>query len=307
MVAEMNASVAVKVRDTIGEGPAWDAAAERLLWSDNATGVIHEAKADGKGGWRERRSWHIGRRTAAAIPRTKGGLILAVDTEAVIVDETGETETFARIDADPKLVGFNDAKCDSRGRLWAGTFAQDFRLGIGALYRFDPDGTVTTMIEGVGLSNGLDWSPDDKTFYFCDTFARTVDAYNFDAPSGTLSNRRTLITYDVGTTDGMTVDNEGCLWVAGFGTGDVRRYAADGTLIGRIEVAAPGTTSCAFGGPDGDCLFITSGAFHCPDFLVPRLGFTMEIRDSISAAPDAGALFVCQPGTTGRPATPFAG
>lgn len=303
------AKLAIDARDTIGEGPTWDAAERRVLWSDNPNGIIHEARPDDQGGWRESRRWSLGRPIGAAIPRAKGGLVVVGGTEIFLVDDVGSIAPFARLDADPNLVRFNDAKCDPQGRLWAGTLANDFTLGRGALYRIDPSGTVTTMLEGMNISNGLDWSPDGATFYFADTATRVVDAFDFDATRGTISRRRTIVTIPKGegTTDGMTVDREGYLWVAIPGTGEVRRYMPDGTLVARVRISALAASSCAFGGTDRGDLFITSASIRLPDLVLPVIGFSAEMADNIAKAPGAGGLFVCRPGTTGRPETPFAG
>jgi sugar lactone lactonase YvrE len=305
----MKAKLAIDCRDTIGEGPAWDAAGRRLLWLDNAFGIVHEAKLDALGTWRQSRRWNLDRLTGAAVPRAKGGLAVVSGTEILTLNEAGEIEPLARIDADAKAVRFNDAKCDAQGRLWAGTMAHDFTPGISALYRIDPDGAVTTMLRDVGLSNGLDWSPDGTTFYYIDSFTASVDAFDFDAVRGTISRRRKIVTIPAsdGGLDGMTVDREGCLWLAIFGPGEVRRYSPDGALLMRVETSAPAVTSCAFGGPDGEDLLITSASLRIPDPVLPIIGWSLEMADNAATAPGAGGVFVCRPGVTGKPATPFAG
>jgi sugar lactone lactonase YvrE len=309
MITRIKAKLAVDCHDVIGEGPAWDGAAGRCLWLDNAVGTIHEAKLMAGGGWHESRHWKLGRSTGAAIPRTKGGLVVVGGTEIFLLDDAGHATSFARVDADPNIVKLNDAKCDPQGRLWTGTYAHDFRPDAGALYRIDPNGTVTTMLEDVGLSNGIDWSPDGKTLYYIDSFTASVEAFDFHAAHGTISRRRKVMSMpsNDGGLDGMTVDREGCLWLALFGSGEVRRYAPDGALLLRIEVSAPAVTSCAFGGADGGDLFITTASLRIPDPVLPVIGWTVEMADNAAAAPGAGGLFVCRPGATGKPATPFSG
>lgn len=308
MVTQLKATLAIDAYDGIGEGPAWDGVAKRFLWLDNAQGIIHEAKSDGRGGWRETRRWNLGRRTGAAIPRTKGGLVVIAGTDVLLMNDAGDLTPFARIDADPNVVGLNDAKCDPRGRLWSGTVAHDFTPKASKLYRIDPDGSVTTMLDGVSLSNGLDWSPDGGTLYYIDSGDRTVDALDFDMVHGTIGRRRTLVEFPRGQgPDGMTVDREGCLWVAVFGPGEVRRYAPDGSLVACVAVSAPATTSCAFGGADGGDLFITSASIRLPEELLPMMGFGPEMVEKVANAPGAGGVFCCRPGATGKPATPFAG
>jgi sugar lactone lactonase YvrE len=303
---QTQATLAIKIRNKIGESPVWDAQRERLLWVDHAAGSIHEARSNEASVWRETQRWDLGRPVAAAIPRRSGGLVVAAGTEILLFNEgSGESALFASLEVDPALIRLNDAKCDLNGRLWAGTLATDFSSRA-ALYRIDPDGAVTKTLENAGISNGMGWSPDGSKFYYIDSLTLTVAAFDFDAARGMISNRRTLITIrrGDGAANGMTVDHEGSLWVALTGGGEVRRYAPYGELLQRIGISTPGATSCAFGGHDGGELFITSRSGRMPEVAL-TLGIPEErIEDN---SPEAGALFVCRPGPTGAPATPFAG
>jgi sugar lactone lactonase YvrE len=304
----MKAALAIDAKDIIGEGPVWDAASGRCIWSDNALGVIHEARQEPGGNWLETRRWSLGRPMGAAIPRPGGGFLVTSGTELIFLSPEGGTEVFARIDADPSAVQLNDAKCDRKGRLWVGTVSHDFTQRRGALYRIDAQGAVTTLLQGLTLANGLDWSADGRTFYLVDSYTRTVDAFDFDMELGEISRRRTIIAIPQGdgSPDGMTVDSDGYLWLAVLGRGEVRRYTPDGVQISCVEVPAPTVTSCAFGGNDGGELFMTSAALRIPDPLLPLIGYSPEQADSAAKAPGAGGLFVCRPGVAGCPATPFA-
>lgn len=305
----MRATLALDTHDTIGEGPTWVSSAGRIIWTDNAIGLVHEARSDGAGSWRESRSWMLNRITGAAVPRAKGGFVVASGTDLLTLDEAGVASTFTSIDDDPSVVKLNDARCDPQGRLWSGTFTHDFSPGRGALYRFDPDGSVTTILREVGLSNGLDWSPDGGTFYYIDSMRRSVDAFDFDPFRGSLSRRRTIVSvpFGEGSPDGMTVDSEGRLWVAVFGAAEVRQYTPDGELLSRVEISAPAVTSCAFGGSDRQELFITSGALPLPEGVARIIGCSAEMARIAHTAKGAGGLFVCRPGATGKPTIPFAG
>jgi sugar lactone lactonase YvrE len=190
---------------------------------------------------------------------------------------------------------------DAQGRLWTGTHAHDFTPGLGALYRIDPDGMVTTMLKEVGQSNGLDCSPDGAEFYFIDSFTRSIDAFDFDAARGAIGRRRTIATIPMGegAFDGMIVDREGCLWVAVFGTG---------RSVGIRPMARFWREfRCVFRGADGGDLFITSAAIQIPDGVLPILACSKDMVAHSHTAPGAGGLFVCRPGRTAAPATPFAG
>jgi sugar lactone lactonase YvrE len=301
-------------QDYLGESPVWDATERRLLWSDNVQAVVHEARLDGAGVWRQTRRWEIGRSLSALIPRVGGGLLIASGTELFLFDEDGKLTPFASVDGRGAEVRLNDGKCDSRGRLWTGTLDNDITVagrpvtpGRCALYRIDPNGSVEIVLDGLTLSNGLDWSPDARIFYHVDTVARRIDAFDFDMDAGAIANRRTLVqlTAEDGHPDGLCVDAEGCLWVAVVGRNEVWRYAANGERLGRVRVAWP-ATSCAFGGPDGSDLFITSARAQPPEG-----GFThgVELREAIGAGitRGAGGLYRVRPGVGGPPARPFGG
>jgi sugar lactone lactonase YvrE len=192
----------------------------------------------------------------------------------------------------------NDGKCDSAGRFWAGTMAYDFTPGAAALYRLDRDFKVTTMVNRVTLSNGLDWTEDDRSMYYIDSLAHGIDAFDFDAREGTIGRRRRLVeipsdsTAPTGETvpDGMTLDAEGFLWVAVFGSSEVRRYSPLGDVDCIVRLPVCAVTSCAFGGEELTELYITSNV----------------VFDD-GREPLAGAVFRCTPGVRGRPARVFAG
>jgi sugar lactone lactonase YvrE len=286
----------------------WDSRSHALLWADLFVGIIHEARLDEHGKWRETRRRTLGRHIGAVVPRGRGGYIVASGLEILSLDDAGNIATFARLQGGEK-VSANDAKCDSRGRLWVGTYATDLHPGRGALYRVDPDGSARVMLGNVTISNGLDWSPDGETLYYIDSYARRVDRFDFDSQRGDICNRQTLISFAPGdgAPDGMTVDREGFLWVAVVGTGEVRRYSPDGSPVGGVKIPAPIVASCAFGGVDGGELFITSGSIRLSDDFLPVIGFDAQQAERAAKAPGAGGLFVHRPGTSGVPAHAFAG
>jgi sugar lactone lactonase YvrE len=157
---------------------------------------------------------------------------------------------------------------------------------------------VTTALRGVTLSNGLDWTVDDRTMFYIDSLAHGVDAFDFDLGAGAISGRRLLIdvpsdrTAKTGETvpDGMTLDAEGYLWVAIHGASEVRRYSPQGEIECIVRLPVCGVTSCAFGGEELTDLYITSMVVFSDD-----------------REPLAGALFKCTPEVRGRPARLFAG
>jgi sugar lactone lactonase YvrE len=180
--------------------------------------------------------------------------------------------------------------------MWAGTMAFDLTPRVGALYRLDPDSHVTRVVTDVTLSNGLDWSLDNRRMYYIDSTTQRVDVFDFDLRSGGLSERQPLVSIasDDGLPDGMTVDAEGGLWVALHGAAVVRRYTPDGMIDREVRVPARMVTCCAFGGTDYADLYITSMTYGMSE-------------SAIAAEPLAGALFRCRPGVRGRPAFRFGG
>lgn len=296
MTRTLEADVAFTGRATLGEGPAWDAAGERLIWVDIAECAVHELRQAAGGGQKESRAWVVPEEVGAAAPRASGGLLLAVRSGLATLDEDGTYAELAPVEADRPNNRMNDAKCDPQGRLWAGTMTdRDPDVDDAALYRLDPDGSIHTVLADVRLSNGMGWSPDERTFYYIDTRSGGVDAFDFDPADAAISNRRRLVDVaDGGKPDGMTTDDEGCLWVAAIGSGQVRRYTPRGDLDTVVNLPATRVTSCAFGGPGRAHLFMTTAREQLSD-------------RELTEQPHAGDVFHCEPGVTGPPATPFAG
>lgn len=271
----------------LGEGPCWDAKTGELIWVDIPRQMVHwydpAARRD--------RSFDVGRAVAAVAPAESGGLVLGT-ADGFWLLRDGALTKVADVEADQPDTRMNDAKCDAAGRFWAGTIALDLHAGGGSLYRMDADRTVTRVLGGLHIPNGMGWSPDNRTMYFIDSFAYCVFAYDFDAGPGTLSNPRRFIEIPEaeGLADGMTVDAEGYVWVALFGGWALRRYAPDGTLDREIRLPVSQVTSCAFGGEDYTDLYITSATNTATGTLSP---------EQRAAQPHAGALFRIRPGVKG--------
>ena len=143
----------------------------------------------------------------------------------------------------------NEGGCDPDGRFWCGSMAYDQRPDGAALHRLDPDGSARRVLDGVTVSNGLDWSPDGSLAYYDDTATGRVDVFDYDPATG-LTGRRPFVELSAGEQpDGLTVDADGGVWVAVNGSGVVRRYRADGVLDGVVELPTAKVTACTFGGP----------------------------------------------------------
>jgi sugar lactone lactonase YvrE len=285
--------VVVETQDRIGEGPAWDAATGTLLWVDIAGRMVRRLDPASGRMWQRELDQMVG----AVLLRASGGLAYCLRDGVWVSDsDDGPARRLAPIEADDATTRMNDAKTDRRGRLWAGTMAIDARPDAGALYRVDADGSVTLVDRPVTISNGIDWSTDDRLMYYIDSATHRLDVFDFDLASGTAVGRRTHIDLRAvpGLPDGMTVDAEGCLWVAFYDGWSVRRFTPDGRLDRVVELPTARITSCAFGGPDLADLYVTSAT----DGLDAG-----QLHDQ----PLAGALFVVRPGVGGLPVTPFAG
>jgi sugar lactone lactonase YvrE len=198
------------------------------------------------------------RRDGAARKGRRG----AAGTTASTYDFKGKLETVSLVDAGQPRTRLNDGKCDRSGRFFAGGMDDKEELKICALWRLDPDLSVTLVDDGIICSNGPCWSPDDKTFYFADTFQGEIWAYDYDLATGTPSNKRVFASFknDAGVADGSTVDAEGCVWNAQLISGDLVRYAPDGSVERRIGMAVRNITSVVFGGEKLDEIYVTSMA-----------------------------------------------
>lgn len=275
----------------LGEGPCWDPDSNRLIWVDITADAVH--RFDPASGEDER--FEIGQPVGAAVPATDGRLALAVSDGFAFLDPTsGRIERIADVEADLEDTMMNDGKCDPAGRLWAGTKDAKGSRPVGSLYRLGTDRRPVRMLPDLTVSNGLGWSPDHETMYFIDSPTQRIDVFDFDLAGGEISNRRTLaeIPKGWGLPDGMTVDEEGFLWVAFWGGSAVRRIDPSGEMVTTVEFPVSQITSCAFGGQDLSELYVTSA------------------RDGLSerqqaGQPHAGGLFRLRPGVRGQPSQAF--
>ncbi|MFF4060046.1 SMP-30/gluconolactonase/LRE family protein [Streptomyces sp. NPDC001668] len=274
--------VAVRAEATLGEGPTWDG--ERLLWIDILGARLHTF--DPVSGHRTVRvlEQHIG----AVKPRAGGGLVLNLRDGVALLDPDGSLRWLHHEPVPGRRA--NDAAVAPDGSLWAGTMRYDEAPGGGTLSRITGDGTHRTVLDDVAVSNGTGWSPDGRLMYYIDSPTRRVDV--FDHHDGHIEGRRTFVAVEdgAGFPDGLTVDADGCVWVALWDGGAVRRYTPDGELDRVITLPAPRVTACAFGGPDLTDLYITTA----------RVGLD-------APHPVAGSLLVVPGAGKGVPQQPFAG
>jgi sugar lactone lactonase YvrE len=278
-------------RDYLGEAPVWDDRTGRLLRVDIGRGVVIALDADGA-----RTTIDAGGEVSAVIPRRAGGVLLTVGHEVIALDASGRRQTLAIVEHDKPDNRFNDCRCDPQGRLWAGTMNKHRIPATAALYCMAPGRPIEPVITSTTLSNGLGWSPDGQRMYFVDSTEQRIDVFDFDASSGTISDRRCLaqIPAREGLPDGLAVDAEGGVWVCLFGGGQIRRYDETGMLTAVVSLPVTNPTCPAFGGPGLRTLYVTSAQHR------------LSAKD-LATEPTAGAVLVLEPGVAGLPATPFAG
>ena len=291
----INAEVVHAAEAALGEGCVWSPVEDLLVWVDIAGQAVHRfdhASAQPVSVWRYAES------VGNAEPRAGGGLALGLGASVALTDRAGAIETVIELPGEPESNRANDGAVDPRGRLFQGTMSNtEPGAPVAALHRVDGDGTARRVLSDVSISNGIGWSPDQSTMYYIDTLTFRVDRFDYDPDTGEIEGRRPFLTFDgsTGGPDGMTVDAEGCLWVAFFGGYHVQRFAPEGERLETVVTpGAPQTTCCCFGGPDLDTLYITTA------------------RDSIAGVstegePNSGALFAADVGAVGLPANLFAG
>ena len=199
------------------------------------------------------RVWPMPEEVGSFALREGGGLIAALRSGFALIDlDSGHIERLIDPEADRPENRFNDGRCDRRGRFWAGTMNEPRDARSGALYRLDPDHRCQRMADDVMVANGLAFSPDDRVMYWSDSRALTIWAFDFDAASGTLANRRIFarLAPHQGGPDGAAVDAEGGYWSACYRGARVMRFRPDGTIERKIRLPVSRVTMCAFGGPD---------------------------------------------------------
>jgi sugar lactone lactonase YvrE len=280
-----HAEVAVRAGARVGEGPVWSPEPGLLHWVDILAGDVHTL--DPATGAADR--LHLPTWVGAVVPRRQGFVAATREGFATVVD--GRLETRLALLADGER--FNDAKCDSTGRLWAGSNAIDFTAGKGRLHVLEPDWGTRVVLDGLTLPNGLGWSPDDRTFYLVDSEDRVVWAFDFDAATGRIDNRRVLHRFGPpGLPDGLCVDERGYLWIAMWRGSCLTVLTPDGEVADIVPMPVRQPTSCAFGGPDLATLFVTSAR---------------EGLDVPAEALDGSLFRLSGLGVTGRPVAGFAG
>jgi len=277
----------------LGEGPLWSPKEHCLYWVDIKGRTIHRYFPD----HHIRQTFMLQEEIGCIALRKSGGFVAGMRSGLAFVEpENGSVYPVAAPECALPGNRFNDGKCDRFGRFWAGTMDDAAKQATGALYRLSPDLTVTRMLSGVVVSNGIAWSPDNRIMYYTDSENRTILAFDYDAETGDISRQHVFVrvTDEAGLPDGLTVDAEGFIWSAHWDGWRITRYNPDGDIDRVIRMPVPRPTSCAFGGDSLNKLYVTSASID----LSPT---------QLAAAPLSGGLFELDVGTTGLPEPYFDG
>jgi sugar lactone lactonase YvrE len=285
------ARVAFEIKARLGEGPVWDIDLQRLYWVDIEERKFHRFYPE-KG---ENRSVAMPDMVSAVALTRTSKVLCAFSKDLTLMSEDGDIgQVIHSMQDEPLTNRYNDGKCDTLGRFWIGSMSKIGTPRAGAIYRLDADGSLTRMISDVCTSNGLGWSPDNKTMYHTDSPLGEIHAFDFDLEAGAISNSRLFarIPSDQGRPDGLTVDTQGGVWSAHWGGGCVTRYLPNGTVDRVIEMPVPRPTSVIFGGRDFSTLFVTSA----------RIDLTHE---ELKNAPLSGSIFSIETDYVGLPTPRF--
>lgn len=276
---------------SLAESPVWDERTARLYWVDIPAGAVIEGRLDGDE-VHEQRRWHRSETVSAVCPAEDGTLLVAGAAALHrLHPELGWLDSGPALIDGPRRL--NDGACDPVGRYVVGSLDLSGSGGEEVLLHTGP-APASRLRTGVGLSNGMDWSPDGTTIYHVDSTRHTVSSADYDPTTGTATGWSTLFEVPDGIPDGLALDAEGLLWVACWGEGQVRRYEHDGRIRHVVEVDAPLTSSLAFAGEDLATLVVTTA----------QDGLS---ADELAAAPASGSLFVARPDVRGRSRTRWAG
>ena len=291
MSQDSTAQCVADVKAVLGEGPVWVAEEAALYWVDIKGRKIFRLRDSGKV-----KQWDTPMRVGSITPQESGGFIAG--TEHGFAEVSLDEERFELLfNPEEHLPDnrFNDAKTDRFGNLWAGTMDDREAEALGTLYRLHPNGGCTIIDEGYKVTNGPAFAPDGRTMYHNDSALQVTYAFDLDE-DGNVGERREFARFTEadGYPDGMTVDSEGCLWIAFWDGWCVRRLSPEGERLAELRVPTARPTSCAFGGPNLDRLYVTSASIGLDD-------------EALAAQPCAGGLFLLNPGVPGLPTVKFAG
>ena len=282
----------LRTETILGEGPIWDDRNNKIYWVDILGKQIYSADITSK----SVEKVSTGEKVGCMALTEEDRIIAGLETGFYFIDmETGNREKI--IDPEPLVPEnrINDGKCDPNGRFWAGTSLEildsEYKVNEeyipkGALYCMSGDYKIEKKISNVTISNGIAWSMDNKTMYYIDTPTKRVDAFDYNLKTGDIKNVRTVVNIPdgMGAPDGMSIDEEGMLWICLWEGWCVTRWdPKTGLMVLKVEIPVSKVAACTFGGKDLDILFIT----------------TARSKNDKIKQPDAGSIFCFEPGVSG--------
>jgi sugar lactone lactonase YvrE len=276
----------LRAENRLGEVPVWSQRERLLYWVDIRGPTLHALDpATGAA-----RAWPMPEAIGAVALHAGGGLLVALASGLFRFDPDSAALTpLQPIEAEIPTSRLNDGRCDRQGRFWVGSMDRSTAEGRGSLYRYDPDGALHRLRGGIEVPNGLAFSPDGRTMYFCDTPTHRLLAFTLDPDSGAIVAERIFAECaPPGAPDGAVTDVDGCLWVAHFGGARVTRYRPDGGIDRVVPLPVERPTACCFGGDDLGTLFITSSRQNLD-------------AAALSKYPLSGGVFALRPGVGGLP------
>jgi sugar lactone lactonase YvrE len=289
----IEATCVLACQNRLGEGPIWSVDEQALYWVDILAPAIHRFRPAESA----HQHWPMPEHVGSLSMRASGGLVVASKSGFAAFDPThGRIEMLAEAEADKLDNRFNDGRCDRQGRFFAGSLTYSEDTPVGSLWRLDIDHSVTPVLDGITISNGLCWSPDGATMYHVDTPTRQIRAYDYDQEVGLPGKPRVLVSTDPsgGWPDGSITDCEGGIWNAEWDGARVVRYTPDGQVDRIVSVPARRATCVAFGGPDLKTLYITSA-------------WDRMTSDEREEWPHSGDLFAAEVDVAGLPDPAFKG
>lgn len=265
----------------VGEGPLWHPDEQAVYWVDIPQGRIF--RYDPASG--DHSQIFEGPQIGGFTIQADGSLLLFMERGAIAILRDGSLDYVVREIPAERETRFNDVCADPAGRVFCGTMPAPDHPG--SLYRLDPDGSLTQVITGVGISNGIGFTPNRKRMYYTDSPTHNIYIFDYDIDTGELSNRRVFVHTGEsdGIPDGMTVDAEGYVWSARWDGSSLVRYSPQGEQERRIWFPARKVSSVIFGGADYTDMYIT----------------TAGGQDKTAEGPGAGCLYRLNLGIQGKP------
>ncbi len=265
-----------------GEGPLWHPDEKCVYWCDIPMGRIFRYEpATGK-----HEQIYEGDEVGGFTIQDDGALLLFMARGAVKIWRDGELTTIIDEIPDERETRFNDVFADPEGRVYCGTMPAPDRPG--RLYRLDTDRKLSLLLEGIGVSNGMGFTPDRKHMYYTDTVAQKIYLFHYDQATGDLTDQTVFVdtTGEEGGPDGMTVDGEGYVWSARWGGSCMVRYSPDGTEVQRVGFPAKKVSCVTFGGEDYTNMYVTTAGGNTKEEDGPGAGALFRVNLGIQGVPD---------------------